>query len=87
MLTAGKLPIPPAQWRRLVSRMALSPQQTRIVELILLNRCDKEIAAEMGLKVPTVRTYLERVYHRLGVTDRLALVLKLLAECLEERRS
>ena len=74
---ASGLPLSAEKWRQLAEELALSPQQTRIVELILRNFCDKEIAAQLGLKVPTVRTYLQRTYLRLGVEDRMALVLKL----------
>jgi DNA-binding CsgD family transcriptional regulator len=81
----SSLPIPSALWKRLATRHSLSPQQTRIVELILLNKCDKQIAQAMGLKVPTVRTYLQRVFLRMGVNDRLSLVLKLFAECMQQR--
>ena len=74
-----ELPIPPNQWRLLIESLDLPPQQARIVELILCNRCDKQIAMKMGLRIPTVRTYLTRVYRRLGVSGRMELVLKLFA--------
>jgi DNA-binding NarL/FixJ family response regulator len=73
------LPLPPEKWRDLVERLQLPPQQIRIVELILRNCCDKQIATELGLKVPTVRTYLQRTYMRLDVSDRVELVLRLFA--------
>jgi DNA-binding NarL/FixJ family response regulator len=73
------LPLPPEKWRQLVERLQLPRQQIRIVELILRNCCDKQIAAELGLKVPTVRTYLQRTYVRLGVSDRVELILRLFA--------
>ncbi len=59
--------------------MKLSPQQERIVELILRNCRDKQIAAEMKLKVPTVRTHLARMFQRIGVEDRMELVLAIFA--------
>jgi len=73
------LPLPPDKWRQLLERLQLPPQQIRIVELILRNCCDKQIAAELGLKVPTVRTYLQRTYVRVGVGDRVELILRLFA--------
>jgi DNA-binding NarL/FixJ family response regulator len=73
------LPFAPDEWDRLATKLKLSPQQTRIIELILRNCCDKRIAAELGLKVPTVRTYLSRIFLRLGVDDRMSLVLKIFA--------
>src|ERR1700722_9324228 len=72
-------PLPPDKWQALVKTLQLPPQQIRIVELILRNHCDKQIAARMGLKVPTVRTYLRRIFERLEVGDRLELVLRLFA--------
>ena len=74
-----QLPLPPAKWQQLIRMLELPPQQVRIVELILRNRCDKQIAAAMGLKKPTVRTYVQRIFTRIGVSDRLELVLKLWA--------
>lgn len=73
---ACSLPMDDATWRDVQQRLALAPQQTRIVELILYGKADKEIAAELGLSVPTVRTYLRRAYHRLGASDKLTLVLR-----------
>jgi DNA-binding NarL/FixJ family response regulator len=74
-----ELPLPAEKWQQLTERLKLPPQQVRIVELILRNYCDKQIAAALGLKVPTVRTYLHRVFERMGVDDRLGLVLRLFA--------
>jgi DNA-binding NarL/FixJ family response regulator len=73
------LPLPCGLWTQLVKELHLPPQQLRIVELILRNQCDKQIAQTLGIKIPTLRTYVERIYHRLGVHDRMELVLKLFA--------
>lgn len=59
--------------------MELSPQQSKIVELILRGRKDKEIATALGLQVPTVRTYLGRIFARTGVGSRVELVLRVVA--------
>lgn len=74
-----RLPLPPDKWEALCATLKFSPQQKRIVELILQNRCDKQIAAAMRLRHPTVRTYISRIFGRMGVGDRLELVLKLFA--------
>lgn len=68
-----------ATWQRVANDLLLSPQQTRIVELILRGHQDKEIAAELSLSVPTVRTYLTRIFARTEVVDRMALVLRIFA--------
>ena len=64
-----------ATWTQVVDLLELSPQQTRIVELLLYGLQDREIAAELDLTVPTIRTYLGRIYVRFNVNSRLTLVL------------
>jgi DNA-binding NarL/FixJ family response regulator len=73
------LPLPEQLWIQLAAAWQLSRQQTRIVELILQGMCDKQIAAAMDLKVPTVRTYLDRIFARVEVGDRVELILRILA--------
>lgn len=67
--------IPPELWQCVVETLALSPQQARIVELVLRGNRDKQIAATMELSVPTVRTHFARIFDRLGVADRVELIL------------
>ena len=50
------LPLPPEKWRQLAESLRLPRQQRRVVELFLRNCSDKQIAAEMRIKIPTVRT-------------------------------
>lgn len=73
------LPMSQQTWRAIAKALALSPQQTRIVELILRGRQDKEIATELCLQVSTVRTYNRRIFFRLDVGNRLSLVLRIFA--------
>ena len=51
------------------------PQQAKVVRLLLHGYQDKQIARELGLGVPTVRTYMARIFARVGAEDRLGLVL------------
>lgn len=73
------LPMSQSTWQAIAKTLALSPQQTLIVELILRGMQDKDIAVELGLKVSTVRTYNRRIFFRLNVENRLALVLRIFA--------
>jgi DNA-binding CsgD family transcriptional regulator len=56
--------------------LRLSRQQMRIVALVLEARSDKQIAAELDLRVSTVRTYLRRLYQRNGCSSRVGLILR-----------
>lgn len=73
------LPLDQVTWQTISKKLDLSPQQTRIVELLLCGYQDKEIAAELRLTVSTVRTYLKRIFDRVEVRDRMALVLHIFA--------
>jgi DNA-binding NarL/FixJ family response regulator len=73
------LPMAPALWDEVAASLKFSPQQKRIVACILRGFQDKQIAAELGLSVPTVRTYLDRVFQKADVSDRMQLVLQLFA--------
>lgn len=69
------LPLAAVHWTAVAQALALSPQQTRILELVLRGMKDKEIADELRLTVPTVRTYLSRIFGKLKVNDRVGLIL------------
>jgi len=71
---------------RAARALDLPPQQARIVSLILQGKRDKQIAAAMGLQRPTVRTHLARIFSRLGVADRMELVLRVFADHLKSNR-
>jgi len=63
-------------WAAVVERLGLSPQQARIVEVILSGSATSRSRQKLGLAVPTVRTYLGRIFQRLGVEDRVELVVR-----------
>jgi len=73
------LPLAVDLWQNIANQLALAPQQVRIVELILRGLQDKEIVTTLGLSLPTVRTYLSRIFDRVGVSDRIGLVLRIFA--------
>ncbi len=77
--TIPSVKLDPGLWTQIVEALGLSPQQSRVVELILQGMCDKQIAAELRLGVPTVRTHLGRIFQRINVGDRVELVLRVFA--------
>ena len=48
----------------------LSEQEQRVLELILSNRSNKEIAAELFISLSTVKTHINNLYKKLGVNSR-----------------
>jgi len=74
-----------ATWKAVVDELSLSPQQTRIVELILHGFGDKRIAAELEISFSTLRSHLERIYHRLEVPGSKGLILLVLRTALARK--
>jgi len=52
----------------------LPPSLSKVAELVLAGLSDREIADQTGLTYRTVRTYLSRLYRRVGVTSRAELL-------------
>lgn len=59
--------------------MELSPQQAKVVELVLRGAAHKEITAALGITVPTLKTYLERIGARTGTRGKMQLAMHVLA--------
>lgn len=51
----------------------LSPREKAVAQCVGRGLTDKEIARELGIGLPSVRTYLQRVFDKLGVHRRAAL--------------
>lgn len=54
---------------------ALTPREVEIVGLVGKGLSNKEIARELGVSVPTVRTHLNKVYEKIGLVSRVELAL------------
>jgi DNA-binding CsgD family transcriptional regulator/HD-like signal output (HDOD) protein len=53
----------------------LTPRETQMVQQLAAGKVYKQIAADFGLHVSTVRTHLNNTYRKLGVVDRAQTVL------------
>ena len=51
----------------------LSPRERQVALCVARGLADKEIARELGIALPSVRTYLRRLFEKLGVQRRTAL--------------
>ena len=70
---AGKSHIPPAIAERLAERMGiedLTPREFDVLEQIVHGKSNKEIASELDVSEATVKTHINSLLGKLGVTDR-----------------
>lgn len=55
-------------------------QETKVIELLLQGKSNKQIAAELGIQVRTAEFHLKNIYAKLNVASRTEAVLKLAGE-------
>lgn len=70
------------EWGRVTQGLHLSPRQRALAHNLLLGKSDKQIAREMGIAVPTVRSHITRLFQRFDASDRVELILRLIG-CLQ----
>ena len=58
----------------LIANKPLSPTQRRLLALLLTEKSEREIAADMGLTPATVHTYITALYRKFGVSGRAGLM-------------
>lgn len=56
-----------------IAPSGLSPRECEVARCVARGLTDKEIARELAISLPSVRTYLQRVFDKLGVHRRAAL--------------
>jgi DNA-binding NarL/FixJ family response regulator len=80
---AGGSPLAPAVASRLMTRLVqapssgpepLSARELDVIRWVSLGRSNKEIAYELRISEATVKTHLQHVFEKLGVTDRTSAV-------------
>jgi DNA-binding NarL/FixJ family response regulator len=69
---SGAQYIPPQVAMRIGERMLahLSPRELEVLRLVAKGLSNKEIAAQLGLVVGTVKIHVANIYSKLGVSDR-----------------
>lgn len=70
---AGRSHIPAAIAERLAERMGtedLTPREAEVLEQIVTGKSNKEIATELSISEATVKTHINTLLSKLGVTDR-----------------
>jgi len=54
----------------------LTAREVEVLRLMTSCLCDRQIAARLGLRQPTVSHHVARIIHKLGATNRMDAVLK-----------
>ena len=63
------------EWIQLKEDLGLAPRQAEIAKHIMHGKSDKQIAHELGISLPTVRTHMTRLFRKLDLNDRVELIL------------
>ena len=61
---------PPKSPGEALKRSTLSTQETEVLRLIALGRTNRQIAQELLISLSSVKTYVQRIIRKLGVSDR-----------------
>ena len=64
-------------WNAIASQLEFSKRQREIVELILCDMENTEIALHLGIKVGTLRSHLKIIYGRTATHRHKSLILKI----------
>ena len=60
-------------------RETLSPRETEVLKLLAAGYIHKEVAHQLGLTLPTVRTYVKRICFKLHVRSKVEAIIKYLS--------
>jgi DNA-binding NarL/FixJ family response regulator len=70
-------------WTAIVRSLRLSTREAEVVELILCGQTETGMALALKISRHTVHTHLERLYRKLGVTDRCQVVVRIFQQYVE----
>ena len=74
--------LPHDAWEVIANTLRISDRELQIIQGIFDDRKEFAIADELKISMHTVHTHVERLYRKLGVSSRVALVLYILSEYL-----
>jgi DNA-binding NarL/FixJ family response regulator len=63
------------EWQGIIKELSLPRRQSEILKLLFCGHSDKQIAQTLNISLPTVRTYLHRLFEHFNVQDRHELVI------------
>lgn len=72
----GEALFTPKQWEAIGTQFRLTKRELTVAVLIFEGRTRRQIAYRLGCAPGTVRTYIDRLFAKLEVTDRLGMALR-----------
>ena len=66
-------------WHQVREALSLSPRELQIVQSVFDDDSELVISRKLSISRHTVHTYMERVYRKLDVQSRVALVVRVIA--------
>jgi DNA-binding CsgD family transcriptional regulator len=70
----------PEAWRGIAYATGLSQREVEVLQCVVADQHEQDIAATLGLSRHTVRTYLKRIRAKLGASSRVRLTERVFAE-------
>lgn len=77
-------PFEPEIWARVEHRLNLPPRFETTVRHLLCGMSNQQIAQEMGIKVCSIQNYFQHIFARIGVADRVELIIRVFTIAHEE---
>jgi len=78
--SAGQFLFTDGAWHEIAWALEIAPRELEIVRQIFDDRTEADIARELGISPHTVHTYVERIFHKLNVTSRVQLVVRVVEQ-------
>lgn len=74
------------EWWTIANRLDLSPRELQLVQGVCDGLDEPGMAARLDISTHTVRSHFERMYRKLGVTNRSGMLLRVFRTYLARRR-
>ena len=81
----GRAVLPPAAWHALGKCLKLCRRELQIVQSVFDDHKEQHIANDLGISPHTVNTYVQRLYHKLGVSSRSQLIVHVVSQFLRSQ--
>jgi len=80
----GKALLRAIDWQRIADQFQLTERELGVARLIFQGKTRHEIAGELTFAQGTLRVYIDRLFDKLMVTDRLGMALRIMQAHLGE---